>query len=120
MTVPPAAADGADGPSDPGLAGERTSLAWTRMGLALLGIPSIVVAFAQEQYLLASCAAGLALIFGLLLLVTSLRRQRAGPGFVERGGPHLAAQQVLLTVACVLLLCAAGMVLVVARWEGFN
>ena len=34
-----------EGPSDVGLAGERTTLAWTRLGLALLGIPAAIMAY---------------------------------------------------------------------------
>ena len=44
-------------PSDAGLAGERTTLAWTRLGLALLGIPAGVLAYAAGRSLLAFAAA---------------------------------------------------------------
>lgn len=97
------------------MAGERTTLAWVRMGMTLLGVPAAVLVFARERSWLATFAAVLALGVGLVVLVAALRRQRAAAGMVERGGPHLAAEQVLLTVICVLLLCGAALMLVISH-----
>jgi uncharacterized membrane protein YidH (DUF202 family) len=101
------------GPSDPGLAGERTSLAWTRIGLSLLAVPAGLVAYAvgRDQALTLVLAAG-ALVAGLAVLVLSLRRPRAPAGMVERGEALVGARLVLTTGATVLLVDAAGIVLV--------
>lgn len=102
-----------DGPSDPGLAGERTSLAWARIGLSLLAVPAGLVTYAvgRDQVLTLTLAAA-ALLAGLWVLVLSLRRQRAAAGMVERRDPVLAARMVLAAGATVLLVDAAGVVLV--------
>lgn len=100
-------------PSDPGLAGERTSLAWTRVGLAMLAVPAGLVTYAlgRDQALTFALAAG-ALLAGIGVLVLSLRRQRVAAGMVERRDPVLAARMVLAAGATVLLVDAAGVVLV--------
>ena len=100
-----------DAPSDVGLAGERTSLAWTRMGLTLMGIPPALLTFFPHRSIVATAAAVFAGGLALALLVTSLRRQRATPGMLEHGGPQVAAAQVALTASSVLGLCLAGFVL---------
>lgn len=106
----------APGPSDPGLAGERTSLAWARIGLSLLAVPSGLLAYAADRGLAVSVvAAGLAALAGLALLVVSLRRQRAEADMVARAAPVLATRQVLLAAATVLLLCLAGLELVITQ-----
>ena len=110
MTVPPPGA----GVSDPGLAGERTSLAWARMGMTLIGVPSAVLAYSAGHAVVAFAAAAAAALLGLGLLVVSVRRQRAEPGMVEHGSVHLAPWQVLLTTGCVLLLAVSGLALVLA------
>lgn len=101
------------GPSDPGLAGERTSLAWTRIGLSLLAVPAALVTYAlgRDQVLTLALAAA-ALVAGLTVLVLSLRRQRAPVGMVQRRDPVLAARMVLAAGATVVLVDAAGVVLV--------
>lgn len=106
----PAAPGG--GVSDPGLAGERTSLAWSRMGMALLAVPSGLLAYSAGHAWVAFAAAAAAAALGLGLLVLSVRRQRATPGMVERGSLQLAQGQVLLTTGCVLLLAVASIDLV--------
>ena len=106
-SVPPA-----DGQSDPGLAAERTSLAWARMGLTLIGIPSAVMAYAVGHGWVAFCSASLAAALGLWLLTLSLRRQRATAGMVERGGVSLASSRVVVTGAAAVLLCVAALDLV--------
>lgn len=58
-------------PSDPGLAGERTSLAWSRMGMSLLALPGAVAAYAAQHSLISACAAALAGVLGLALLTIS-------------------------------------------------
>lgn len=103
---------GPTGPSDPGLAGERTSLAWSRMGMSLLAIPSALLALATRHSLLAGLAAAVACVLGLALLTLSVRRHRATPEMIEERSVVPAAQQVLLTGACVLVLCLAGLLLV--------
>lgn len=101
------------GPSDPGLAGERTSLAWARIGLALLAVPSGLVAYAVGRGVPVTLVTSvLATITGLGLLVSSLRRQRAEQDMVGRGGSVLASRQVLLAAATVVLVNVAGLELV--------
>jgi uncharacterized membrane protein YidH (DUF202 family) len=99
--------------SDVGLAGERTTLAWTRLGLALLGIPAAILAYAAGNNLLALAAAMVAAILGLAVLVGSLRRQRVAPGVIPHGVLPPATRLILLTGGCVLMLglCAVFLVL---------
>lgn len=84
------------------------------MGLTLLGLPSAILAYSAGHAWVAFGAAVAAALLGVGLLVTSLRRQRALPGMVERGGLAIAERQVLLTTACVLFLAVAGLDLVLA------
>jgi len=109
------AAAGSTGPSDPGLAGERTTLAWARIGLSLLAVPSGLLAYAFGRELVpALVASGLAAGTGLVLLVTSLRRQRAAAGMVQRRDRVLAANQVILAATTIVLVDVAGLLLILA------
>ncbi len=99
-------------PSDVGLAGERTTLAWTRLGLTLLGLPSAVLAYAVGRNALAIVAAAAALALGLLVLVVSLRRQRTEPERIAQGVLFPAANLIVVTCACVMLLALSSMLLV--------
>ncbi len=112
MTGEPTAPHSADGPSDAGLAGERTTLAWARIGLSLLALPSGLLAYAAGRDWLAAGAAAFAAALGMGVLTVSLRRQRAAAGMVERGSLVLASEQVILTGASVLLLTISCLVLV--------
>lgn len=122
MTPPPPApppppvdgSPGPTGPSDPGLAAERTSLAWARIGLTLIGIPSAVMAYAVGHEWVAFGAAALAATLGLGTLTLSLRRQRASAGMVERGDLSLASSRVVVTGAATMLLAVAALDLVLA------
>ena len=100
------------GPSDPGLAGERTTLAWARMGLTLLGVPAALLAYASGRNELAVAAAAAAMVLGLAVLVGSVRRQRVEPGVISSGSLVPAARLILLTGACVLMLNISGGILV--------
>lgn len=106
------AAPGVPGNSDPGLAGERTSLAWARMGMTLMAVPSGVLAYSVGHALVAALAAAAAAVLGMGLLVVSVRRQRVAPGQLRPGSVPLAQRQVLLTTGCVLLLAVASIDLV--------
>jgi uncharacterized membrane protein YidH (DUF202 family) len=118
MSVPrvPGGGDTA-GPSDPGLAGERTSLAWSRIGLSLLAVPAGVLAYARSQdgLVVAAAAAALGTVTGLLLVVGALRHQRAQANMVEQGGLPTAAPQVALSATTVLLLAVAAVDLIAAQ-----
>jgi uncharacterized membrane protein YidH (DUF202 family) len=101
------------GPSDPGLAGERTTLAWARIGLSLLAVPSGLFAYAVGQEVVpALLAAAFAAGVGLALLVVSLRRQRAAAGMVQRRDRVLAAGQVTLAATTVILIDVTGLLLI--------
>lgn len=101
-------------PSDVGLAGERTTLTWTRMGLSLLGIPSGLLAYAAGRDWLAFAAAVVAAVLGLGVLVGSLRRQRVGPGGIAAGSLAPAAVMIILTGSCAVMLSLSGAILVLA------
>ena len=99
-------------PSDAGLAGERTTLAWTRLGLTLLGIPAAVLAYAAGRSVLAFVAAMVAMALGLVVLVVSLRRQRTEPEHVADGTLTPAASLVVATCACIVMLAVSSAFLV--------
>jgi uncharacterized membrane protein YidH (DUF202 family) len=102
-----------DAPSDPGLAGERTALAWARTGLSLLAVPGALAVYAVGRDVgpaaIGCLVAGLT---GLALLVSSLRRQRVDPGFVGERSSVLAVPQVLLAALTVLLIDLAALIVV--------
>lgn len=100
------------GPSDPGLAGERTTLAWSRIGLSLLALPSAIMVYATGSSWLAVLASAFAAVLGLVVLTISLRRQRAAPGMLQSRSLRLPADQVILSGACVLLLSVSCLLLV--------
>jgi uncharacterized membrane protein YidH (DUF202 family) len=104
------------GPSDPGLAGERTTLAWARIGLSLLAVPGGILAYAAgRELVVAVLAATFATVTGLALLVVALRRQRAAAGMVDRRDRVLAADMVMLAAATIVLVDVAGLSLIVGR-----
>ena len=104
----------ATGPSDPGLAGERTMLAWARMGLTLLGVPAALLAYSAGRSALAVGGAAFAMVLGLGVLVGSVRRQRVEPGVIPAGSLAPAVRLILLTAGCVLMLTITGGVLVLS------
>jgi hypothetical protein len=105
----------AAGPSDAGLGGERTTLAWSRLGMALLALPAGLVAHAAAFGLVpALVVASVAAAAGLTLLVMSLRRQRAPAAMLAVGEPVVAARQVVLAGATVSTLGLAALLVLLA------
>lgn len=106
----------APGRSDAGLSGERTSLAWTRIGLTLVAVPTGLAAYAAGSSLwVVLVSATLAAGVGLSLLVQSLRRARAGPDMVSRALAVVGAQRVLLATTTVVLIAVASLALVLSQ-----
>lgn len=104
------------GRSDDGLAGERTSLAWTRIGLTLVAVPTGLAAYAAGASMAVSLvAATLAAGVGLWLLVRSLRAPRAEPNMVDRRLPVVQAQRVILATTTVVLIGVACLALVLQQ-----
>ena len=101
-------------PSDTGLAGERTTLAWARMGLTLLGLPSALLAYSAGRSWLAFSAALVAALLGLGVLIGSLRMQRVAPDVIPSGSLAPAAAMILLTGWCAVMLGMSGAILVMA------
>ncbi len=102
--------------TDVGLAGERTSLAWTRIGLSLVAVPAGLAAYAVGRPLaLTVVTASLAAVVGLLLLVRSLRRPRAGAQMVERRTSVLDPTRVMLAAITIVLIGVASFALVVSK-----
>ena len=100
------------GQSDVGLAGERTTLAWSRLGMTLLGIPAAMLGYSAGRNWLAFAAAALAAVLGLAVLVNSLRNQRVAPGVIPHGVLQPATTLILLTGGCVAALSLCGAILV--------
>ncbi|MGB7981451.1 MAG: DUF202 domain-containing protein [Candidatus Nanopelagicales bacterium] len=103
-----------DRPSDTGLAGERTTLAWSRMGLSLLSIPTALLAYSTGRTTFAASAASVAFLLGLVMLVVSLRRQRVDPDAILSGRLGPAGTLVLLTGASVLMLEISAVILILS------
>jgi uncharacterized membrane protein YidH (DUF202 family) len=102
-----------DGPSDVGLAGERTSLAWSRLAMALLAVPTGLVGYAYGQGLGAALVlAAAAAVAGLVLLVVSLRRPRTPAAMLSSQQSVLAARQVVLAAVTVVLVALAALAVV--------
>ena len=101
------------GPSDAGLAGERTALAWTRIGLSLVAVPTGLAAYAVGRPLALTLATSLvAAAMGLTLLVRSLRRPRAGADMVAQRAILVDPTRVVLAATTVMLLGVASLALV--------
>lgn len=98
-------AEDPEGEAAPGLARERTSLAWTRTVLAVIVAGALLLRTGVGLGGLWELPGGLAIACGLLLLVTSLRREGR------------AASPALLRVIGlgVTLLCLASLVLTLAE-----
>lgn len=89
-------------------------LAWSRLGMTLLGLPSALFAYAAARHVIAAGSAVVAAVAGLSLLTVSVRRQRVHPDLMHAGRVPLAAGQVLLTTVCVLGLAVTSFLLVTA------
>lgn len=98
--------------SDKGLAGERTSLAWSRIGMSLLAVPSAMLGWSAGHHWVAMGAAAFAAVLGLAVLTISLRRQRVDPEGMQIGNIRLASGEVILAGTSVVFLCVAGLLLV--------
>jgi uncharacterized membrane protein YidH (DUF202 family) len=101
------------GPSDVGLAGERTALAWSRLAMALLALPTGLFGYSSARgsvpaLVLAAAAAA----SGLVLLVVSLRRPRTPAAMLTAQQSVLAARQVVLAAVTVVLVALATLALV--------
>ncbi|MGA7688722.1 MAG: DUF202 domain-containing protein [Jiangellales bacterium] len=102
--------------SDAGLAGERTSLAWTRIGLTLVAVPTGLAAYSASASLAVTLvSATLAAAVGLWLLVRSLRAARAAPNMVDRRLMVVDGQRVVLATATVVLIGVAAFTLVLGQ-----
>ena len=102
--------------SDDGLAGERTSLAWTRIGLTLVAVPTGLAAYsASASRSVTLVSATLAAGAGLWLLVRSLRAPRAEPDMVGRRLMVADGQRVVRATVTVVLIGVAAFALVLQR-----
>lgn len=98
------------GPWDPGLQNERTSLAWLRTGVALMGAALIVARLsATRSPLLGLVLAAVATVLGLAVVYTATRRYRAsarslrdGAGLPDGCLPGLVVVLTVLTAAAAL------------------
>lgn len=100
-----------DWPSDPGLAGERTAMAWVRTALSIFGVSALV---ARQSGSLPLAAVVLVLTLGAAawLIVDAERRHTVGGG--DAPGPVAAPGPVLLATTLSLLLTAIALLLVLA------
>ena len=89
-------------------------LAWARMGLTLVGVPSALMAYSAGHQWVAFGASALAACLGLFLLTLSLRTQRTRPSMVEHGDLRTASERIIVTAAAVGMLSIAGLDLVLA------
>lgn len=97
-----------DWPSDPGLAGERTAMAWVRTALSIFGL-SALVARQSGSLPVAILVVGIAVVVAVWLIVDAERRHTV------RGGtpsPITAPGAVLVATTLSLLLTAVALVLV--------
>lgn len=96
------------GPWDEGLPNERTTLAWVRTALSLLGTGALVAKQSGETI---TSIAILALTLGttVAMIVESERRHhRRGHALLE-GDPVVAMHHLLITASLVTALSAAGL-----------
>lgn len=98
-----------DWPNDPGLAGERTAMAWVRTALSIFGV-SALVARQSGSLPLAVVVMVLTLATAAWLAVDAERRHTVGG---DSPGPAAAPGPVLLATTLSLLLTAIALLLVV-------
>lgn len=103
--------DGTGGPGteDPGLAGERTELAWNRSGLAVVGVVAILFRRLWPlEGVRTAVALGLAAAGAVTWLVGMRLSVRSAPGPVPAGS--LGERTLRLVTAGTVLLAVAGVV----------
>lgn len=104
--------DDAPPPWDDGLQNERTTLAWVRTALALLGTGALVARQAGDATV-AVALLGLAVVTAVVMILESERRHHWRGYALRAGDPVLAMHHLLATAALATAIAVAGLAIVV-------